>query len=339
MTGKEQNYYLKLINLMKKIRYSIIGCGAIAGGYGNKQKINGVYTHVEALSKIKIFQPMTCLDLIYKKALKFKKKFGFQNASSNLNILNKVKNELIIVSADTSAHYNILNKILKIRNKPKIVLCEKPLTTNKKQCLEIYNKFNKKKIILAVNFNRRWDETIKKIKRDIQNNLYGKFRVGYCLYNKGLLNTCSHVIDLMNLFFRKIKVIYVGKKIYDYDKSDPSVPFIINTEDGDINFLCSDNQDSNMLEIKLIFSKKIIETCDGGMSWVIKDNKDKNILSYDFSFYDYKKNLFKKTYKYAFLNLAKNMSNSIRYKKKILCSGKEALYVHTVINKILLDAK
>jgi hypothetical protein len=94
-----------------------------------------------------------------------------------------------------------------------------------------------------------------------------------------------------------------------------------------------------MLEIKLIFEKKIIETYDGGMSWIIKDNKDKNILSYDFSFYNYKKNIFKKTYKYAFLNLAKNIYNSIKNKKKILCSGKEALNVHTIVENILLNAK
>jgi hypothetical protein len=324
---------------MEKIRYSIIGCGDIAGNYKNKQKIEGIYTHADAFSRIKAFEPIVCFDLHYKKALRFKKKWGFQNASRDLNILNKANNELIIVSANTSSHYSILNKILKIKNKPKIVLCEKPLTTNKKKCLEIYNKFNKKKIILAINFHRRWDETTQKIKKNIENNLYGKFRVGYCIYNKGLLNTCSHVIDLINLFFHKMKVIHVGKKIYDYDKFDPSVPFIINVKNVDINFLCSDNQDSNMLEIKFIFEKNIIETYDGGISWIIKDNKDKNILSYDFSFYNYKKNFFKKTYKYAFLNIAKNMYNSIKYKKKILCTGKEALNVHTILEKILSNEK
>jgi hypothetical protein len=117
------------------------------------------------------------------------------------------------------------------------------------------------------------------------------------------------------------------------------VPFIVNTKNGNINFLCSDNRDSNMLEIKLIFSKKIIETYDGGMSWIIKDNKDKNILSYDFSFYNYRKSFLKKTYKQAFLNLAKNISSAIRYKSKILCGGKEALFVHEIIEKILLNAE
>lgn len=322
---------------MKKIKYSIIGCGGIAGENKTKQEIKGVYSHADALSKIKVFKPIACFDLNHKKAFKFQKKWGFEYCSTNLNLLNKLDCEFILVSSNTNSHFKILKKILKIRNKPKLVLCEKPLTINKKQCHEIFSNFYKQKIILAVNFQRRWDLTTQKIKRNIKNNMYGKFRVGYCIYNKGILNTCSHAINLINFFFNKIKVIHVGKKIYDYSKSDPSVPFIINTKNRDINFLCSDNRDSNMLEMKFIFSKKIIETYDGGMSWIVKNNKDKNILSYDFGFYNYKKSFLKKTYKYTFLNLAKNISSCIRYKSKILCSGKEALFVHDIIEKILLN--
>jgi predicted dehydrogenase len=208
-----------------------------------------------------------------------------------------------------------------------------------KQCLQIYNNFNRKKIVLAVNFQRRWDETTQKIQKNIKNNSYGKFRVGYCIYNKGLLNTCSHAIDLINFFFHKIEIINVGKRIYDYNKFDPSVPFIVKIKNRNINFLCSDNRDSNMLEIKLIFSKKIIETYDGGISWMVKDNKDKNVLSYDFSFFDIRKSFLKKTYKYTFLNLFKNIFNFIKYKSKILCTGKEALVVHKIVEKILSNAK
>ena len=103
---------------MEKIRYSIRGCGNVAGDYKNKKKIEGIYTHADAFSRIKAFKPIACFDLYYKKALKFKKKWGFENASNDLNILNKLNNELIIVS-NTSSHYSILNKILKIKNKPK----------------------------------------------------------------------------------------------------------------------------------------------------------------------------------------------------------------------------
>ena len=48
--------------------------------------------------------------------------------------------------------------------------------------------------------------------------------------------------------------------------------------------------------------------------------------------------VFKKTYKHAFINLAKNISSSISYKSKILCNGKKALFVHEIVEKILLNA-
>lgn len=324
---------------MKKIRYSLIGCGNIAGNYKNSQIIKGIYTHAEAFSKINNFDPIACFDLDTKKALKFKKKWAFKYACNNLDFLNKLNNELIIVTASTNSHCEILEKILKIPIKPKLVLCEKPLTSNYEECLNINKKFRKSKILLAVNFHRRCDETILLIKKNIENNLYGKFRVGYCIYNKGILNSGSHIIDLTNFLFGKARVIYSGKKIFDFKKNDPSIPFVLAIKNGNINFLCSNNQDSPMLEIKLIFSKKIIETYDGGISWIVKSNKSKNIISYDYSFFNYKDNFLKKTYKNTFRNIAKNIFNSINYKKNPFCVAKDALIVHKTIKKILCHAK
>jgi hypothetical protein len=92
-----------------------------------------------------------------------------------------------------------------------------------------------------------------------------------------------------------------------------------------------------MLEIKLIFTKKIIETNDGGISWIIRPNKEKNILNYDFSFY--KNKFFKKTYHNCFYNMAKNIYLFLHKDKKILSSGQNALEVHKYIKKIFLNAK
>jgi predicted dehydrogenase len=324
---------------MKKIRYSLIGCGNIAGNYKNSQILKGIYTHAEAFSKIKNFEPIACFDLDIKKALKFKKKWAFKYASNNLDFLDKLNNELIIVTASTNSHYEILEKILKVHTKPKLVLCEKPLTTNYEECLSINKKFSKSKILLAANFHRRCDETILFIKKNIENNLYGKFRVGYCIYNKGILNSGSHIIDLINFLFGKARVIYSGNKIFDFKKNDPSVPFVLAVKNNNIYFLCSNSQDSPMLEVKFIFSKKIIETYDGGITWIVKSNKSKNIMSYDYSFFNYKDNFLKKTYKKTFVSVAKNIFNSINYKNKPFCSVEDALTVHKIIKKILLDAK
>jgi predicted dehydrogenase len=54
-------------------------------------------------------------------------------------------------------------------------------------------------ILPAVNYSRRFDFDISKLKADIQAGLCGQLRsiVGY--YNKGVLNNGLHMIDLLNL--------------------------------------------------------------------------------------------------------------------------------------------
>ena len=93
----------------------------------------------------------------------------------------------------------------------------------------------------------------------------------------------------------------------------------------------------NMMEIKLIFSKKILESNDGGISWHVKSNKNKNILNYDKSFYKY--DFYKKTYNFTFSNMAKNIYFNLKKGKKLFCDGKNALEVHKQIRKIFLNAK
>ena len=322
---------------MEKFNYSIIGCGKIAGGYEDLKVVSGIYTHANAFSKTRKFTNLICIDNNYKKAVNFKNKWKFKHASNNIEFLNNFYNELIIVSSDTSAHYKILINITKLKTKPKIVLCEKPVTINYKQCKFIVDLYKKKKIHLVVNFHRRWDKTTQKISKKIHSNSFGNLQGGYCIYNKGLLNTGSHAIDLLNLFFKKFKIINVGQKIYDYNKKDPTIPFVANVDGANIDFICMKENLVNMMEIKLIFSKKILETNDGGVSWHIKANKNKNILNYDKSFYKY--NFFKKTYKFTFFNMAKNIYFNLKKGKKLPCDGKNALEVHKQIKKISLNAK
>ena len=40
--------------------------------------------------------------------------------------------DILIVAVDTNQHFQVLSKILKLKLKPKIVICEKPLTNNLK---------------------------------------------------------------------------------------------------------------------------------------------------------------------------------------------------------------
>ena len=55
---------------MKKIRYLTIGYENISGHYKDKQKIEGIYAHVDTFYRIKKFKPIACFDLYYKKSFR-----------------------------------------------------------------------------------------------------------------------------------------------------------------------------------------------------------------------------------------------------------------------------
>lgn len=316
---------------MKKINYSIIGCGNIAGNYDLNKKLNGVYTHASAFNKNKFYNPIACIDTNHKKHKIFKKKWKFKFSSNNMNILNTLKNDLIIICTPTNTHNEVLRKILITKNKPKVVLCEKPLTYSYKSALNIIKLFKKKKIFLAVNFHRRYDKTIINIKKNIEKKIYGDFKAGYAIYNGGIYNTGSHLIDLLLFFFKKFRVTYVDKNLNN-KKTDYPISFIAQIEKNYFNVMTIKESDTKIFEIKLIFQKKIISTYDGGLSWLVQSNKEKNILSYDFSFY---KNIFlKKNSQNCFLNLANSLKSFYLNKKNKIYSADEALLVHKIINQL-----
>ena len=320
-----------------KNKVLIVGLGQIGFQYDlHLAKDSFTYSHSRAFSKHKDFYLIAAVDINKEQRDEFSKSYGlpaYEDLSEALKIHNP---DVVVIATSTQSHAEILSIVLKLST-PKIVLCEKPVTINYKQCKLIVDLYKKKKIHLVVNFHRRWDETTQKISKKIHGNFFGNLQGGYCIYNKGLLNTGSHAIDLLNLFFKKFKIIDVGQKIYDYNKKDPTIPFVANIDGANINFICMKENLVNMMEIKLIFSKKILETNDGGISWHVKANKNKNILNYNKSFYKY--NFYKKTYKFAFFNMAKNIYFNLKKGKKLPCDGKNALEVHKQIEKISLNAK
>ena len=266
-----------------RFSFGIIGCGKIAGQYNISNKFNtDDFTHAGAFSKY--FDPIICLDKNILKAKSFKNKWNFKKYSNKLSSLKRNALDILIVATDTDSHYKILLEILKLKIKPKIVVCEKPLTNNYSLCKRIINLYKKKNIKLITNYQRRWDSKNLVIKTKIvKNSFFGQFRSGYCCYSKGALNTSSHLIDLFLLFFGDLKIIKFNAKYFsDYLSHDKTKPFALKTKDNKIiYFLPTHYNENKNVEIKLFFAKKILETEDACISWSTRDYVSKNILKYE----------------------------------------------------------
>lgn len=304
----------------KKFKVLIIGCGNIAGNLDSQviKKKNSI-THAGAYKNNKNFILAACIEPNKKKRLKFIKKwkikYGFKNISDFLKF--NLTIDVVSICSPTNLHFQNLIDSFKI--KPKIIFCEKPLTesiSNSKKIIRM-NRTNKIKIL--VNYSRRFDETVLKFKKEIKSGVFGKLRSINGVYNKGILNNGSHLLDLLIFLIGKLKIKYAADPIFDYKQEDPSIPFFLRSYSGvPIQVSCGNAFDYSFFEIQFVFSKVLIILEKNGLKWRIR----RPISSKFFSKYKELSDgyFFDGNYMHSMNNAIKFIQNLLNYKKNILIS-------------------
>ena len=168
----------------KKKKACIIGLGKIGIGY-DRISSSSIKTHYKSIKNSKYFELSGIVD---------KKKINDKRISSvpiykNVKDLSKNLNPyLVIISVPTKDHFSIFKEVMKYL-KPKIILCEKPFTSNIDEAKKLVLICKKKKIKLYVNYIRNYLPNIYKIKKALVNkkstcflNISGNFKNNFCHY-------------------------------------------------------------------------------------------------------------------------------------------------------------
>ena len=296
------------------------------------KSLNKIYTHSRALSVHKNFNLLAGIDKSNKQRTKFKKKYNlpaFKDISS-LNIKDSI--ELAIIATPPENHYENILSLIRIK-KPKIILCEKPLSDEAINAKKIIELCKKNSIKLFINYIRRADPGILEVKKLIHSgNLKMPFK-GIVWFTKGVKNNGSHFLDLTNFFFgeseciKKISPI-IGDKLFS---NDFDTDFIVNYKGGSIIFRCLDHRYYNHYSFDLYFSNASINYKTNGLIKInqIVEKKlpmlNKNFLT------DESLSLQNVSSKYQY-HVLSELLKEFKEKNSYLCTGSEAL---TLQNQIM----
>ena len=141
----------------------------------------------------------------------------------------------------------------------------KPLTTSLESAQKIVSAYQKAKITLAVNYTRRWNDQITKLKNQIAENKYGKLQKIIGIYNKGTLHNGSHMVDLLSYFFGEVSQAKCLHKINDWKKSDSTVDAFINFKNqATAHLIATSNNHYEIHEIDMLFEKARINLPEFG---------------------------------------------------------------------------
>lgn len=181
--------------------------------------------------------------------------------------------DVISICSPTPCHAHDLEMVLHL--KPKVIFCEKPVTTSVAETERLVADCRSANIPLAVNYTRRWDPDISELQADMQADRWGQLRSAVGYYNKGILNNGSHMLDLLLLLVGPMEIIKVGKPIHDFSPNDPTVPVWLEGCQGvPVYLACGHAEDYAIFELQLVFSQGVVTMEDGGLFWHERRAKD-----------------------------------------------------------------
>lgn len=213
---------------MLKYTVGLIGLGNIGMGYDyDIPNSESIFTHANAFSLHSNFELVGGCDPDINKRKRFEKRYS-QTFSSVSQLIQAENPEIFVVSSPTKTHDQVIKEIIEI-GQPKLILCEKPLTSSYKKSKLINNLCKASKVPIILNFPRRAEIGIKKIKQMIlSEKLIPPFKVNI-FYSKGLMHNGIHFVDLLSYFFGEIKASRVIKSGHNEKNIDISLEYDISS--------------------------------------------------------------------------------------------------------------
>ncbi len=248
---------------MKRIyTAALIGAGNIAANY-DEPGDEMFLTHAHAMTACSRLNCLGFYDSDSAAASKAAQKWHLGTFSS-LEELTSRGVDIIVVCVPDNKHGEVLRALL--NNPPRLVLCEKPVTTNYSESAAIIEEYARRGIPLAVNYQRRYDSVVCELKRKIQNDDLGAFLAGTVLYSKGINHNGSHAVDLLRHFFGEAVGLLATARVNDYSEHDPTTSGTIFFECGQVQLIAGDERLFSLFEIDLVFEKARYRFIQSGLA-------------------------------------------------------------------------
>ena len=204
----------------------IVGLGNIGSRYDlNADESNIIRTHARALTKHVAFKLVAGVDLDMTYCTEFENTYQIQTYNKLETALAHHNPDLVVVSTPTDSHLKVIETVVKL-TKPKAILCEKPLAYSVGEAERIVLLCKQNNIKLFVNFIRRADPAVLKIKHYFETDVIVKPVKGFAWYTKGFLHNGSHLFDLLSLWLGNM----VSSQVITIKKINSGLDFV-----GDVN--------------------------------------------------------------------------------------------------------
>lgn len=189
--------------LSSPFRAAVIGCGNIGSRRSENKKMPGVLSHAEAYRACKDTQLVALAD-------------ADQDALERAGTLWNVKRlyrdpatlfrteplDMVSICTPDATHAEVVR--LAIDAGVPAVLCEKPLGMTHQEASSLAAQAEARGIVLAVNYQRRYDPMHRRVRAAIQAGDIGQVRHVSAWYTKGIVHNGTHLLDTLRFLCGEI---------------------------------------------------------------------------------------------------------------------------------------
>lgn len=258
--------------MRRKYRAAIVGCGNIGVFYSKPGQADGIITHAHAYKNEPRIEIGAFVDTDFGKA---KKAAGIWGGRAYDDIHEMFRNEdidIVSICVPDELHKDVLRICL--RYKPKAVFCEKPITTDFASAREIVKKYKRARILLGVNYFRRWSSSMIDLKKAVSEGRHGKVINVIGIYSKGILHNGSHLIDILRYLFGEVKKIIPLSGRVDWKRGDPTIDAFLEFGRGQMaHIIGADERKYSIFDLDILFEKARFSFRDFGREMVIYKRK------------------------------------------------------------------
>jgi len=249
---------------MRKFKTAIIGLGNIGFQFNLDSLRKGVWSHAAAYDICRQTKLCAAVEIDRKKVAQFNAyyKGRIPVFLTIKELMQNTRPDIVSICTPAKTHYAILKELAQYPLKA--IFCEKPIALSLKEAKEMVALCRKKRILLAVNHSRRWENGYLSAKKIISDGKIGEVKMVNGLYPAQVFNIGTHLLDIIRFLISKDPEVASGVSI-DSDNADPDVSGYLIFQGGVTCTINAIGKRENLIfEVDIIGSKGRIRISENG---------------------------------------------------------------------------
>ena len=247
---------------MSKYTAAIIGLGQVGQGYDYHVLDNSlILTHASALYYHNEFDLIAAVDSSKHQRNRYSKKFSRPVFSNLDDLYSKYNPDVVVIAVSTIDHFAVFQEVLS--HNPKAIVLEKPIAESLSDAVQMQKIALNYKTVVSVNYIRRFNPAIIKLKNLINQGALGEIYKGTAWYTKGIAHNGSHFIDLFCWLFGDVEKVTVLSCKRSWSNKDPEPDICLHFKQADIYMFSGHEEEYSISCFDLIGENGMVSYEDG----------------------------------------------------------------------------